>query len=106
MSNAAALPPPIPVSPFIRLTRWTLFVSGIAWGVHRHRVNRRKEDEYQAYIAKMKPIWMENKRKILANRNREQMLQLGKETQVQTPKDFDKMYPMYPDAPKYPTDTS
>ena len=59
---------------FLQLARWSLLFSGIAWGIHRHKVNKRKEDEYQAYIAKMKPIWMENKRKILANRNRGEFL--------------------------------
>merc|ERR1712001_353431 len=45
------------ISPLIKLSRWSLLVGGIFWGMHRYKVNKAKEDEVRAYNARMKPIW-------------------------------------------------
>jgi hypothetical protein len=68
------------VSPLIKLSRWTLFVGGIFWGIHRYNVNKRNEDEIRAYNARMKPVWDAEKAMKAAKENREGMIYLAKET--------------------------
>ncbi|XP_015792818.1 uncharacterized protein LOC107369365 [Tetranychus urticae] len=84
---------PFNVSPFIRFSRWALFFSGIAWGVHRQRVNQKTENDYREFIEKMKPIWMENKARIMAERSREELLNVAGQINHPVPSNFDEAYP-------------
>ncbi len=68
------------ISPLIKLSRWSLLIGGIFWGVHRFNVNKRKEDELRAYNARMQPVWDAEKAQKAAKENRAQMIYLAKET--------------------------
>merc|ERR1712142_717483 len=76
------------ISPFIKLSRWSLLFAGIYWGVHRRQVNLAKADEERAYKARMQPVWDAEAAMKKAKDNREGMLYLAKETGVPVPKDF------------------
>ena len=90
---------PFNVSPFIRLSRWALFFSGIAWGVHRQRVNQKTENDYREFIEKMKPIWMENKARIMAERSREELINVANQMNHPIRSDFDQIYPSNKNQP-------
>jgi len=88
----ATLLPAVNVSPLIRFGRWTALISGIMWGIHRHRVNTKKENAYQEYEAKQKVVRdakaaIEKKRAV-----REEMLYLAKESGVKIPADFEERF--------------
>ncbi|XP_053205706.1 uncharacterized protein LOC128394571 [Panonychus citri] len=84
---------PFNVSPFIRFSRWALLISGVAWGIHRQKVNSKTENDYREFIDKMKPIWMENKKRIKAEMTREELVGLAGAINIPVPADFDKQYP-------------
>merc|ERR1712154_82287 len=67
------------ISPLIKLSRWSLLVGGIFWGVHRYKVNKAAEDEIRAYNARMKPIWDAQAVAEKAKANKEEMEKLAKQ---------------------------
>jgi len=69
-------------------------LSGIAWGIHRQRVLKRKETEHRINLRKQKLIWDEEQRIKKMISNREELLYLGKETGTPVPPNFDQMYPI------------
>merc|ERR1712010_288637 len=40
------------ISPLIKLSRWSLLIGGIMWGMHRYNVNKATEDEIRSYNAR------------------------------------------------------
>jgi len=80
--SSAALPPPVKVTSVIKVSRWSLLVLGIFWGVSRNQIlgareaaiREKEEAERPAKEAAMKA---EKERKY-----REEMEYLGRETGV------------------------
>ena len=80
MSDAVAkFGPPVRVSPFIRFCRWSLLLAGVFYGMSRHNSLKKKEDANRAYIAKMTPIWTEQRNKKKAELDKIEMDALSKE---------------------------
>jgi len=67
------------ISPLIKLSRWSLLIGGIFWGMHRYNKNKAAEDEIRAYNARMKPIWDAQAAAEKAKANKEEMEKLAKE---------------------------
>ncbi|KAL6429802.1 hypothetical protein ACFW04_007588 [Cataglyphis niger] len=56
MSTAELNPRPLRVSPFIKFCRWSLLLSGIAYGVYHQRRLSRKENARREEELRLKPI--------------------------------------------------
>nr|ADC34229.1 mitochondrial ATP synthase e chain [Solenopsis invicta] len=56
MSATELNPRPLRVSPFIKFCRWSLLLTGIAYGAYHHRRLKRKEDARRAEELRLKPV--------------------------------------------------
>ncbi|CAG2166956.1 unnamed protein product [Oppiella nova] len=90
---AVELKPPLRVSPFIRFCRWSLLLTGVAYGLRRHHTLQQKETEHRIQLRQKKIIWDEEQRVAKLKSNREEMLYLAKETNSKIPDNFDQIYP-------------
>jgi len=84
---------PLPVSAFIRFTRWTLLFSGIGFGVWRWGYLKRKETAHRECLRKQKLIWDEEQRILKMKNNRAELLLLAEQTGNPIPPNFDELYP-------------
>eukprot|EP00095_Tigriopus_kingsejongensis_P010974 maker-scaffold270_size230592-snap-gene-1.26 protein:Tk10974 transcript:maker-scaffold270_size230592-snap-gene-1.26-mRNA-1 annotation:"atp synthase e chain" len=76
------------ISPLIKLSRWSLLIGGIFWGMHRYEIHSKTETELRAYNARMQPIWDSEQAVVKAKANRAELLYLAKETGVKVPANF------------------
>ncbi|KAH0949067.1 hypothetical protein HN011_004701 [Eciton burchellii] len=56
MSTAELNPRPLRVSPFIKFCRWSLLLTGIAYGAFHHRRYSRKENARREEELRLKPM--------------------------------------------------
>ncbi|KYN36393.1 hypothetical protein ALC56_09353 [Trachymyrmex septentrionalis] len=56
MSTVELNPKPLRVSPFIKFCRWSLLLTGIAYGAYHQRRLKRKEDARRAEELRLKPM--------------------------------------------------
>ncbi|KYQ59424.1 hypothetical protein ALC60_01597 [Trachymyrmex zeteki] len=56
MSTVELNPKPLRVSPFIKFCRWSLLLTGIAYGAYHHRRLKKREDARRAEELRLKPM--------------------------------------------------
>ncbi|KYM98877.1 PREDICTED: ATP synthase subunit e, mitochondrial [Cyphomyrmex costatus] len=56
MSAVELNPKPLRVSPFIKFCRWSLLLTGIAYGAYHQRRLKRREDARRAEELRLKPM--------------------------------------------------
>ncbi|XP_011629749.1 ATP synthase subunit e, mitochondrial [Pogonomyrmex barbatus] len=56
MSSAELNPAPLRVSPFIKFCRWSLLLTGIAYGAYHQRRLKKREDARRAEELRLKPM--------------------------------------------------
>ncbi|CAG2100998.1 unnamed protein product [Medioppia subpectinata] len=90
---ALELKAPVKVSPLIRFCRWSLLITGIAYGLQHNRTLTKREKEHRIQLRQKKIIWDEEQRLNKLKENRVGMLYLAKATNTKIPDNFDQMYP-------------